>query len=83
MMVTSWQHLGADWVWNIPGTGGDGKARALRKPSYKSEGGIRILPRMKGGNRDYEVLVCLEEGEMERMVRSLEEGGFVESVVEG
>ncbi|KAF2827080.1 hypothetical protein CC86DRAFT_406308 [Ophiobolus disseminans] len=81
MMITTWQHLGADWVWNIPGTGGDGKASALRKPSYRSEGGMRVLARREGEDRDYEVLMCLEVGEMERFIEGL--GERVGRVVEG
>lgn len=71
LSMTSWQHLFANWTWNIPGTSGDGKASAVRKPSYLSEVGVRVLPWKNDGDRDYELLVCLEEGDMARLIEGL------------
>lgn len=65
----------------MPGTSGDGKAGALRKPSHKSEGGMRVLARQEEGDRDFEVLMCLEVGEMARFVEGL--GRRLSRVVEG
>ncbi|KAF2820870.1 hypothetical protein CC86DRAFT_386904 [Ophiobolus disseminans] len=74
LFITSWQYLGADCEWCIPGTSA-AKASAIRKPGHvRGDGGIIILPRREGYERDYEVLVYLEEGEMTRIVESL--GGF-------
>lgn len=81
LFITNWQYLYVNWVWNIPGTSADGKASAVRKPHYLSEGGVRILPRLNDGERDYEILVCLEEGEIERLTEGL--GDMVARVVDG
>jgi hypothetical protein len=87
IFITSWMHIGADDVWAIPGTalqdeGGWGcKPTAIRKPKCANEGGMQILPRQKETGKPFEVLVCLEEGEMERTVQSLQEGKWVERVV--
>lgn len=80
LIINSWQFQGADCEWDIPGTT-DKKASAIRKPSYLSEGGVRILPRRSDGQSDYEVLVSLEDGEMGRLVEGLE--GVVGRVVDG
>lgn len=53
----------------------------VRKPSYRSEGGIRILPRRSDGDRDYEILVCLEEGELKRLIEGLRD--MLANVVDG
>jgi len=80
MFVTSWQHLGADLVWGIPGTNADGRASALRKPSYLSEG-MRILPRRDEEDADYQMLVIYEEGDMGRLIEGL--GDYADRVIEG
>jgi BAHD acyltransferase len=80
LFMTSWQHQGLNYAWSIPGTR-DSKPTSIRKPSYLSEGGIRILPRRDEEERDYEILVCLEEGEMTRLVEGLRD--LVKRVVAG
>jgi hypothetical protein len=82
LIINSWQFQGADCEWGIPGTT-DSKPSAIRKPSCLSEGGVRILPRRSDGERGYEVLVCLEEGEMRKLVESLGEEGGLGRVVDG
>lgn len=89
IFVTSWMHIGADDVWAIPGTAraDDGKGwkckpTAIRKPHNLWEGGMQILPRRKGDEAPYEIPLCLEEGDMGRVLRSLQEGNWVERVIE-
>ncbi|KAF1925167.1 uncharacterized protein M421DRAFT_424188 [Didymella exigua CBS 183.55] len=89
IFITSWQHIGADTVWAIPGTAkeqnGEGwasKPTAIRKPHNLWEGGMQILPRRKGDDAPYEIPLCLEEGDMERVLHSLQEGNWVERVIE-
>lgn len=88
IFITSWQHIGADDVWAIPGTAKaeDGewgcKPTAIRKPHNLWEGGMQILPRRKGDEAPYEIPLCLEEGDMERVLRSLQAGDWVERVIE-
>ncbi|KAF9698045.1 hypothetical protein EKO04_004389 [Ascochyta lentis] len=89
LFITSWMHIGADDVWAVPGTAKMDnetwgcKPTAIRKPQCASEGGIQILPRRKGGEAPFETLVCLEDGEMERTMKSLGGGKWVEKFVEG
>lgn len=73
LFVTSWMHIGTDCTWGIPGTTGEGPA-AIRKPQSHIEGLVHVLPkvRIENGFPALEVLVCLEEWEMERVVRRLE-----------
>ncbi|KAJ4371815.1 hypothetical protein N0V86_008369 [Didymella sp. IMI 355093] len=93
IFITSWQHIGADEIWAIPGTArtdaGNGceqawgcKPTAVRKPHNMWEGGMQILPRRKGNEAPYEIPLCLEEGDMERVLRSLQEGEWMERVIE-
>ena len=88
IFITSWQHIGADDVWAIPGTAKAQdrkwgcKPTAIRKPHNLWEGGMQILPRRKGDEAPYEIPLCLEEGDMERVLRNLQEGNWVERVVE-
>ncbi|KAF3032433.1 hypothetical protein E8E12_002801 [Didymella heteroderae] len=88
IFITSWQHIGADDVWAIPGTAKTKdrkwgcKPTAIRKPHNLWEGGMQILPRRKGDDAPYEIPLCLEEGDMERALHSLREGNWVERVVE-
>lgn len=88
VFITSWQHIGADDAWAIPGTAKseDGewacKPTAIRKPHNLWEGGMQILPRRKGGEAPYEIPLCLEVGDMERVLHSLQEGNWVEQVIE-
>lgn len=43
---------------------------------------MQILPRKKGDAAPYEIPLCLEEGDMERVLLNLQEGSWVERVVE-
>ena len=94
IFITSWMHIGADDLWAIGGTvkvqseHGDmrrwfSKPTAIRKPQCQTEGGIQILPRRKGDEAPFEILCCLEEGEMERTMQGLQEREWVERVVDG
>jgi hypothetical protein len=83
MMITTWEHLGADHVRGIPGTSENSKASALRKPSYKSGGGMRMLARRAEKDAGYKVLVCLEEREMGRLVEGLVRGRMLGRVLDG
>lgn len=69
LFVTSWMHIGTDCAWGIPGTKGGGPA-AVRKPVAHVEGLVHVLPAVRP--EIVEVMVCLEEGEMGRVVRGLE-----------
>lgn len=87
IFITSWQHIGADEEWGIPGTErtGEGwrcKPAAIRKPHNLWEGGMQILPRRRGEEAPFEIPLCLEEGEMGRVLEGLHAGGWVERVVE-
>lgn len=89
LFITSWQHIGADDEWAIPGTtkSEDGqewlcRPTAIRKPHNLWEGGMQILPRRKGDVAPYEIPLCLEEEEMERALHGLREGKWVERVID-
>ncbi|KAJ8118140.1 hypothetical protein OPT61_g822 [Boeremia exigua] len=89
IFITSWQHIGADDLWAIPGTSKteDGKQwlckpTAIRKPHNLWEGGMQILPRQKGDQAPFEIPLCLEEGEMERVLKGLRDGKWVERVID-
>ncbi|KAH6629250.1 transferase family-domain-containing protein [Boeremia exigua] len=89
IFITSWQHIGADTIWAIPGTSktGDGerwrcKPTAIRKPHNMWEGGMQILPRQRGDQAPFEIPLCLEEGEMERTLHGLKAGNWVERVID-
>ena len=91
IFITSWQHIGADEEWGIPGTmrTGEGedegwkcKPAAIRKPHNLWEGGSQILPRRRGDEAPFEIPLCLEDGEMGRVLEGLHEGKWVEGVVE-
>ena len=73
LFVTSWMYIGTDCAWGIPGTTTDGPV-AIRKPQAPVEGLIHFLPkvRQENGFPALDVLLCLEEWEMERLVRRLE-----------
>jgi hypothetical protein len=80
LYITSWQHIGADREWCIPGTA-DTQPTAIRRAAWVSEGGIVLLPRKKPkeGNEPaaYEVLVSLAEKDMKGFEESLEEGKWL------
>ncbi|KAJ4992449.1 trichothecene 3-o-acetyltransferase [Stagonosporopsis vannaccii] len=89
IFITSWQHIGADDLWAIPGTGKAAdsdqwlcKPTAIRKPHNMWEGGMQILPRQKGMEAPFEIPLCLEEGEMERTLRGLRTGNWVVRVTD-
>ncbi|KAL1599688.1 hypothetical protein SLS60_007491 [Paraconiothyrium brasiliense] len=73
LFVTSWMHIGTNCAWKIPGATTEGPV-AIRKPQSHIEGLVHILPklRIENGFPALDVLVCLEEWEMERVVRRLE-----------
>lgn len=73
LFVTSWMHIGTNCTWGIPGTTTEGPV-AIRKPQAHIEGTIHILPkvRIENGASVFEVSLCLEKGEMERLVSRLE-----------
>lgn len=90
IFLTSWMHIGADDVWNLvgrsnasDGSGWSCKPTAIRKPQNTWEGGMQILPRQKGDIAPYEIMVYLEKDEMERTIQALQEGKWVERVVQG
>ncbi|USP72967.1 hypothetical protein yc1106_00241 [Curvularia clavata] len=80
LYITSWQHMGADREWCIPGTG-DTQPSAIRRAAWASEGGIVVLPRKadKEGNMSapYEVMISLAEKDMDAFENSLEEGRWL------
>ena len=89
IFITSWMHIGADDLWAIPGAAKteDGerllcKPAAIRKPHNMWEGGMQILPRRRGDEAPFEIPLCLEEGEMERTLHGLQEGNWLERVID-
>lgn len=82
LFVTSWIHLGADCAWNIPGTTSQ-IPNAIRKPQSGAEGSIHIMPRSTASDesRPFELLLCLEEVEMCKVVNGLQKEGWVERVI--
>lgn len=82
LFVTSWMHIGTGCAWNIPGTTSEGPI-AFRKPQSHTEGLMHILPklRMEDGSPTLEVLVCLEESELEGVVRRLQSGRWDARVI--
>lgn len=81
LYITSWQHMGADREWCIPGTS-DAQPAAIRRAAWVSEGGIVVLPRKRDieGREPaaYEVLVSLAEEDMKGFEDSLAEGKWLE-----
>ncbi|KAF1848112.1 uncharacterized protein K460DRAFT_276289 [Cucurbitaria berberidis CBS 394.84] len=76
LYITSWEHMGADCEWDIPGTG-SAKPTALRRAAWVSEGGIVVLPRQQDGDAPYEVLVSLAEEDMMRLQKGMQDGGWL------
>ncbi|EMD67330.1 hypothetical protein COCSADRAFT_82931 [Bipolaris sorokiniana ND90Pr] len=80
LYVTSWQHMGADREWCMPGTV-DAQPAAIRRAAWVSEGGIVVLPRKRDieGRKPaaYEVLVSLAEEDMKGFEDSLAEGKWL------
>ncbi|KAI0012308.1 hypothetical protein F4779DRAFT_84558 [Xylariaceae sp. FL0662B] len=74
--VRSQATLGADLKFGIPGIGGDGTPRWIRKPWISSEGDVVILPRRGGteGDANWEFVVALEKDDMGCLVCLLERG---------
>jgi hypothetical protein len=80
LYITSWQHLGANNKWYIPGTSKP-NATAIRRAAWVSEGGIVVLPREedKEGQegQPYEIMISLTKADMERFRDGLEQGGWL------
>ncbi|EUC42452.1 hypothetical protein COCMIDRAFT_103472 [Bipolaris oryzae ATCC 44560] len=80
LYITSWQHMGVDREWCIPGTS-DAQPAAIRRAAWVSEGGIVVLPRKKDiegkESAAYEVLVSLAEEDMKGFEDSLAEGKWL------
>tara|TARA_R110002003_G_scaffold215_1_gene16423 strand:- start:11741 stop:13213 length:1473 start_codon:yes stop_codon:yes gene_type:complete len=63
--ITDWRGMGMDNEWGVPGTS-SATPVAMRRACWSGEGGIVVLPRGRGGEGAWEVLVSLaEEDEME------------------
>ncbi|KNG49325.1 hypothetical protein TW65_03933 [Stemphylium lycopersici] len=80
LYITSWQHMGADCEWSIPGTGST-QPTAIRRAAWVSEGGIVVLPRKedrKGKeNEAYEVMISLAEEDMKAFEDGVSAGGWL------
>ncbi|KAI1505602.1 hypothetical protein F5X99DRAFT_368649 [Biscogniauxia marginata] len=61
MMFESLDYFAADINFGIPGAGidGDGRPRWIRIPWMALEGAVYVLPRRRGLDANWEVLVCL------------------------
>ncbi|CAG5159750.1 uncharacterized protein ALTATR162_LOCUS5666 [Alternaria atra] len=80
LYITSWQRMGADREWYIPGTSTP-NATAIRRAAWVSEGGIVVLPREedKEGQEGepYEIMLSLTKTDMERFEDGLKSGGWL------
>ncbi|CAI9628617.1 unnamed protein product [Alternaria burnsii] len=80
LYITSWQRMGADREWYIPGTSTP-NATAIRRAAWVSEGGIVVLPREedKEGQEGepYEVMLSLTQADMERFEYGLQSAGWL------
>ncbi|CAN9219416.1 unnamed protein product [Alternaria alternata] len=80
LYITSWQRMGADREWYIPGTSTP-NATAIRRAAWVSEGGIVVLPREedKEGQEGepYEVMLSLTQADMERFEHGLQSAGWL------
>lgn len=76
LYITSWQHMGADYEWHIPGTS-TAKPSAMRRAAWTSEGGVIILPRQKGSLEPYAVLVSLAEEDMMILEETMSRDGLL------
>ncbi|KAF2851953.1 hypothetical protein T440DRAFT_393752 [Plenodomus tracheiphilus IPT5] len=76
LYITSWQHMGADIEWCIPGAK-EGKPSAIRRAAWMSEGGIVILPKRKGEAGPFELMVSLAEEDMKRFGEMILGDGWV------
>ena len=68
--------MGMDNEWNIPGTSST-KPVAMRRACWKGEGGVVVLPRQSEEDAEWEVMVSLEVGELERLEEGLRGGGWL------
>jgi len=50
---------------------------AMRRACWKGEGGVVVLPRQSDGDAEWEVMVSLEVGELERLEEGLVGGGWL------
>lgn len=80
---SSWIAQGADLEFGIPGIGTSTVA-FWRKAWSPNEGAYNILPRKGGskGNANWEVSIGLSVEDMEKVCQQLQEGGWLERVVE-
>ncbi|KAK5684027.1 hypothetical protein LTS10_003891 [Elasticomyces elasticus] len=80
---SDWREHGADVEFGIPGADSS-KPGWVRKTWSANEGAINILPRKGGrkGGADWEVLLALSAEDMEEVCSVLEDGGWVNRVVE-
>jgi len=80
LYITSWQRMGADREWCIPGTS-KSNATAIRRAAWVSEGGIVVLPREedKEGQEGepYEIMISLTKADMERFRAGLEDARWL------
>ncbi|KAG9193414.1 trichothecene 3-O-acetyltransferase [Alternaria panax] len=80
LYITSWQRMGADNEWYIPGTSMP-NATAIRRAAWVSEGGIVVLPREedKEGHEGepYEIMLSLTNADMERFEHGLQSAGWL------
>lgn len=76
LYITDWRHIGMDNEWCIPGTSSS-KPTAMRRACWKGEGGIVILPKVKGEENVWEAMVSLEKNELNVMEQSLQAGGWL------
>ena len=80
LYITSWQHMGVDREWCIPGAG-DTQPTAIRRAAWTFEGGIVVLPRKKDrADREpepYEAMVSLAEDDMKALERGLRDGHWL------
>jgi BAHD acyltransferase len=76
LYITSWQRMGADREWFIPGTS-SAKPTAVRRAAWQSEGGIVVLPRREDDEAPYEIMVSLAEEEMAAFEQVMRESGWL------
>ncbi|KAI0155781.1 hypothetical protein BJ166DRAFT_341978 [Pestalotiopsis sp. NC0098] len=74
---------GADTNFGIPGTGGDGTPRFCRVPWVRETGTVYTLPRKgkRSEDGDWEILVCLPDHVMKRLLAEKELGQFIDRYV--
>jgi BAHD acyltransferase len=76
LYITSWQRMGADYEWYIPGTSSP-NATAIRRAAWVSEGGVVVLPREHKKDEPYEIMISLTKSDMKRFADGLNSGGWL------